>query len=118
MHWASPTGFHVSGTWRQQFDWAVLEWNRDNVFEHPLFRYLPDGDLSGVVAVGIDLERFQHLMADLPRPPGSVVTLADDQWTVLARSVDAELWVGETLPGDTVPERAVAPGVGGGAVGQ
>lgn len=44
----SPTGFAVSGTWRQQFDWAVIEWNRDNVFEHPAFRYLPDGDLSGL----------------------------------------------------------------------
>ena len=48
IHHASPTGFKVSGTWRQQFDWVVLEWNRDNVFEHPLFRYLPDGDLSGL----------------------------------------------------------------------
>src|SRR5229473_2375836 len=43
-----PTGFTVSGTWRQQFDWAVIEWNRDNVFEHPMLRNLPDGDLSGV----------------------------------------------------------------------
>jgi hypothetical protein len=43
-----PDGFTVSGTWRQQFDWAVLEWNRDNVYEHPLFRNLPDGDLSGL----------------------------------------------------------------------
>src|SRR3981189_3551739 len=43
-----PDRFHVSGTWRQQFDWAVIEWNRDNVFEHPAFRNLPDGDLSGV----------------------------------------------------------------------
>ena len=44
----SSSGFTVSGTWRQQFDWAVVEWNRDNVFEHPAFRYLPDGDLSGL----------------------------------------------------------------------
>jgi hypothetical protein len=44
----SATGFTVSGTWRQQFDWAVLEWNRDNVFEHPYLRNLPDGDLSGI----------------------------------------------------------------------
>ncbi len=44
----SPSGFTVSGTWRQQFDWAVVEWNRDNVFEHPALRNLPDGDLSGV----------------------------------------------------------------------
>src|SRR5258708_2519933 len=48
MSGASPAGFTVSGSWRQQFDWAVIEWNRDNVFEHPAFRYLPDGDLSGL----------------------------------------------------------------------
>src|SRR5438270_4760075 len=44
----TPNSFVVSGTWRQQFDWAVIEWNRDNVFEHPAFRSLPDGDLSGL----------------------------------------------------------------------
>ena len=44
----SENGFTVSGCWRQQFDWAVLEWNRDNVFEHPALRNLPDGDLSGI----------------------------------------------------------------------
>src|SRR5206468_1935802 len=36
----------VSGSWRQQFDWVVIEWNRDNTFEHPTFRNVPDGDLS------------------------------------------------------------------------
>jgi hypothetical protein len=45
---ASNSGFTLSGSWRQQFDWAVVEWNRDNVFEHPALRYLPDGDLSGI----------------------------------------------------------------------
>ena len=44
----SPNGFTVSGTWRQQFDWAVIEWNRDNTFDHPAFRNLPDADLSGL----------------------------------------------------------------------
>lgn len=48
MSSASETGFTISGTWRQQFDWAVAEWNRDNVFEHPALRYLPDSDLSGL----------------------------------------------------------------------
>lgn len=46
---ASHTGFTVSGKWRQQFDWAVVEWNRDNTFEHPAMRNLPNGDLSGLV---------------------------------------------------------------------
>jgi len=45
----SETGFTVSGTWRQQFDWTVIEWNRDNVYEHPVLRNLPDGDFSGLV---------------------------------------------------------------------
>jgi hypothetical protein len=44
----SASGFTVSGCWRQQFDWVVVEWNRDNVFEHPALRNLPDGDLSGL----------------------------------------------------------------------
>src|SRR5215831_18691211 len=48
---ASAAGFTVSGSWRQQFDWAVIEWNRDNVFEHPGLRNLPDGDLSGITLV-------------------------------------------------------------------
>jgi hypothetical protein len=48
MSSASAGGFTLSGTWRQQFDWAVIEWNRDNVYEHPAFRNLPDGDLSGL----------------------------------------------------------------------
>jgi hypothetical protein len=43
-----PSGFTVSGSWRTQFDWVVVEWNRDNVFEHPLFRCLPESDLSGL----------------------------------------------------------------------
>ena len=42
----SPNGFTLSGTWRQQFDWAVVEWNRDNVFDHPALRNLPGGDLQ------------------------------------------------------------------------
>ncbi len=48
MSEASATGFTVSGTWRQQFDWAVIEWNVHNVFEHPVHRNLPDGNLSGL----------------------------------------------------------------------
>jgi hypothetical protein len=44
----SASGFTLSGTWRQQFDWAVVEWDRDNVYEHPALRNLPDGDLSGL----------------------------------------------------------------------
>jgi hypothetical protein len=48
MSGASASGYTLSGTWRQQFDWAVVEWDRDNAYEHPSIRYLPDGDLSGL----------------------------------------------------------------------
>ena len=60
---ATPNGFLLSGSWRQQFDWAVVEWNRDNVFEHPLFRSLPDGDISGLVLT-YDEERTNCIPAD------------------------------------------------------
>ena len=43
-----PTTFTVSGSFRQQTDWAVVEWNRDNTHELPSLRPLPDGDLSGI----------------------------------------------------------------------
>ena len=64
---ASPNGFRVSGTWRQQFDWCVIDWVRDNTFEHPVFRNLPDGDLSGLTltyeetrenCIGLDSDLF------------------------------------------------------------
>jgi hypothetical protein len=59
----SATGFTISGSWRQQFDWAVLEWNRDNVFEHPQLRNLPDGDLSGIV-LSYQEQRTNCIQAD------------------------------------------------------
>ncbi len=48
MSGATASGFTLSGKWRQQFDWAVVEWNRDNVLDHPSLKPLPDGDLSGL----------------------------------------------------------------------
>ena len=60
---ASADGFTLSGAWRQQFDWAVIEWNRDNVYEHPLFRNLPDGDLSGLT-LSYDESRQNCILID------------------------------------------------------
>ncbi len=45
---ATAHSFRVSGEWRQQFDWCVIEWNRDNPIDHPLWRNVPNGDLSGI----------------------------------------------------------------------
>lgn len=45
---ATSNSFNVSGEWRQQSDWCVVEWTRDNPVDHPRWRNLPDGDLSGI----------------------------------------------------------------------
>ena len=67
----SPTGFTVSGSWRQQFDWVVIEWNRDNTYEHPAFRNLPDGDLSGVV---LTYEETRQNCIPIGLPLGKIIT--------------------------------------------
>jgi hypothetical protein len=47
---ASDTGFTVSGVFRDLADFAVLVlFQKDDPFGHPLFSYLPDGDLTGLV---------------------------------------------------------------------
>ena len=47
---ASDTGFTVSGIFRDLADFAVLVlFLKDDPFGHPLFSYLPDGDLTGLV---------------------------------------------------------------------
>ena len=47
---ASDTGFTLSGVFRDLADFAVLVlFQKDDPFGHPLFSYLPDGDLTGLV---------------------------------------------------------------------
>jgi hypothetical protein len=47
---ASDTGFTVSTVFRDMADFAVLVlFQKDDPFGHPLFSYLPDGDLTGLV---------------------------------------------------------------------
>jgi len=46
---ASDNGFTVSGVFRDLADFAVLVlFQKDDPFGHPLFSYLPDGDLTGL----------------------------------------------------------------------
>ena len=48
---ASDTGFTVSGVFRDLADFAVLVlFQKDDPFGHPLFSYLPDGDLIATPA--------------------------------------------------------------------
>ncbi len=49
VHSASPSGFTVSGTFRDPADFAVVVlYDVDNYYEHPLIKYLPDFNLAGL----------------------------------------------------------------------
>jgi phage tail sheath gpL-like len=48
LHSTSANTWTLSGTWRQQHDYAIVEYSKYNRWDHPRLRYLPDGDLSGI----------------------------------------------------------------------
>ncbi|MDP9055324.1 MAG: hypothetical protein M3N93_13650 [Acidobacteriota bacterium] len=49
IHNATPTGFEVSGTFRDPADFAVaVLYDADNFFEHPSIKYLPDFNFAGL----------------------------------------------------------------------
>jgi C4-dicarboxylate-specific signal transduction histidine kinase len=56
-----------------------------------------DSTVAGVLGLSIDLSRLQTVFAGVNLPAGSVITLVDSSGLVLARSVDAERYVGSTV---------------------
>ena len=49
LHNASPTGFQISGVFRDPSDFAVaVLYDADNYFEHPSLKYLPDFNFAGL----------------------------------------------------------------------
>ena len=67
------------------------------------------GALVGVLGLGLNLKRLQTLFGDIPLPDGSVVTLSDKTSRVLARSRDAELYIGKLADPHPTAPRDVAP---------
>jgi C4-dicarboxylate-specific signal transduction histidine kinase len=86
------------------------------VLAYPV-RHEGHGDIVGVLALGINLGEMQTLFRDIPLPEGSVVTLTDAKSRVLARSRDADLYIGKALgpaaPPKDVPGRRVMTGPDG-----
>jgi C4-dicarboxylate-specific signal transduction histidine kinase len=86
------------------------------VLAYPV-RHDEHGDVVGVLALGINLTEMQTLFRDIPLPEGSVVTLTDATSRVLARSRDADLYIGKALgpgaPPKDVPGRRVMTGPDG-----
>jgi len=55
----------VTGRFNAITDNVILEWNRDNDFEHPFMRYLPDGDFSGLT---LTYDYVHSGLADIASP--------------------------------------------------
>ena len=66
-----------------------------------------EGALVGVLGLALNLKQLQTLFQDIPLPEGSVVTLSDKESRVLARSRDAELYIGKSAVANPTPPREV-----------
>src|SRR5687768_708290 len=58
-----------------------------------------NGATAGALGVFIDLSALEDAFVELPLPPEAVVTIASLDGQILARSRDAERYVGTTVPG-------------------
>jgi signal transduction histidine kinase len=67
------------------------------------------GMLVGVLAFGLSVMEFRTFFQIIPLPEGSVVTLTDSKSRVLARSVDAERYLGKVIKPSSALPRDVAP---------
>ena len=78
-------------------------------------------DVVGVLGLSVHLEALEQILGSIPLPPGSVVTLTDADSIVVARSLDAALYVGRptVTPGQAplnpadVPASVVRTGIDG-----
>ena len=78
------------------------------------------GAVVGVLGLSVHLEALERVLASIPLPPGSVVTLTDANSVVVARSLDATEYVGRSVaPGGRarnpfdVPASAILTGLDG-----
>ena len=79
-----------------------------------------DDTVVGVLGLSVHLEALERVLASIPLPPGSVVTLTDANSVVVARSLDAAQFVGRSVvPAEQaldpfeVPASAILTGVDG-----
>lgn len=79
-----------------------------------------NGAVVGVLGLSVHLEALERVLASIPMPEGSVVTLTDANAVVVARSLDAEQYVGRAAtptgrPRDPreVPPTAIVKGIDG-----
>jgi C4-dicarboxylate-specific signal transduction histidine kinase len=61
--------------------------------------------VTGVLGIGVNLTELQTLFRDIPLPENSVVTMTDEKGRVLARSLEAERYVGKPASGGARPQQ-------------
>jgi C4-dicarboxylate-specific signal transduction histidine kinase len=81
---------------------VISEWYKGQVSGKPVVTLgypvrAADATVTGALGLSIDLSRLQMVFAEVPLPAGSVITLLDASGLVLARSVDAERYIGTTV---------------------
>ncbi len=69
-----------------------------------------DGRFIGAIGASIPAVQFQELLAGAPSGPDELITIADGNRIVLARSAEPAEWVGRQLPAPSVPGTPVGPG--------
>ncbi|MFM8536369.1 MAG: ATP-binding protein [Acidimicrobiia bacterium] len=68
------------------------------------------GKVVGAIGLSVHLEAFERVLASIPLPHGSVVTLTDRASVVVARSLDAARYVGRAvMPADQARDPAEIP---------
>ena len=75
------------------------------------------GEVTGVLGLSIDLIKLETVFAGIPLPNDSVITLLDREGKVIARSRDADKFIGSiggfTLPPGASPGTSLRTGVDG-----
>lgn len=79
-----------------------------------------DNHVVGSLGLSVHLEALERVLVSIPLPPGSVVTLTDENSVVVARSLDAARYVGRSAAPSgrarnpfEVPTSAILTGVDG-----
>jgi C4-dicarboxylate-specific signal transduction histidine kinase len=132
LAWARPPDPKVEGRLDQSFLRQVAE-RRETMLSRMLggpgdpahavvlgYPITTGGGVVGVLGLSVHLEALEQVLGSIPLPPGSVVTLTDADSIVVARSLDAERYVGRATaaPGQQrdpadVPASAVITGIDG-----
>jgi C4-dicarboxylate-specific signal transduction histidine kinase len=81
---------------------VISDWYKGQVSGKPVVTFgypvrAADGSVAGALGLSVDLSRLQTVFAEIPLPAGSVITLLDRSGLVLARSADAERFIGTTV---------------------